>query len=306
MSAVDRMELMQTFVRIVDSGSLSAAAAHLGTTQPTVSRRLRSLENLLGVELLLRSTHALKLTDDGERCYGHARRLMEGWAALEEEIKGAGAEPVGRLRVKVPHAFGQDQLVGPLVSYLKRYNQVSVDWILNDRPPDFITENIDCAIHVGPVTGPSHVAVLLAEIPRIVVAAPELVDHTKLTRVEQLADLPWVALSTFYMHEIALQSTDFKSTVRFPVSPRMSSDSLFAIHRAALDGLGAAIVSSWIADDDLKNGRLVNLFPEWQAPSLPVYLVYPYASYYPIRMEKFFEAVRDFMPGLVGVRPRHR
>lgn len=79
---------MRTFIRIVESGSLSAAARQLDTTQATVSRRLQSLETLLGVRLLLRTTHAMKLTDDGERCYHHARRVIDSWLALEDEVGG--------------------------------------------------------------------------------------------------------------------------------------------------------------------------------------------------------------------------
>ncbi len=84
---IDRVELMHTFVRIIESGSLSAAAQQMNTTQATVSRRLKSLEDLLGARLLLRTTHAMKLTDDGERCYQHARSVLASWQALEDEIK---------------------------------------------------------------------------------------------------------------------------------------------------------------------------------------------------------------------------
>ncbi len=77
---IDRIELMRTYIRIVEAGSLSAAAGQMDTTQATVSRRLQSLEGLLGVKLILRTTHAMKLTDDGERCYRHARQVVDaGW-----------------------------------------------------------------------------------------------------------------------------------------------------------------------------------------------------------------------------------
>ena len=134
----DRIELMQTFIRIVESGSLSAAATQLGTTQPTISRRLQTLEQRLGLKLILRTTHALKLTDDGERCYAQARQLLATWHALEDELTGASDDPVGTLRVRAPHAFGQDQLIAPLVDYLRRYPRLNIEWMLNDRTPDFM------------------------------------------------------------------------------------------------------------------------------------------------------------------------
>ncbi len=180
---IDRVELMHTFVRIIESGSLSAAAQQMNTTQATVSRRLKSLEDLLGARLLLRTTHAMKLTDDGERCYQHARSVLASWQALEDEIKNAEGEPVGVLRVRAPHAFGQDQLIAPLTAFLNRYPGLCVDWMLNDKSPDFISDNIDCALHVGPDIDPSVIAVELAEVPRIVVASPELLARHRPSRI---------------------------------------------------------------------------------------------------------------------------
>ena len=97
---IDRVELMRTFVRIVEAGSLSAAARQLATTRATVSRRLQSLETILGVRLMLRTTHTTRLTDDGERCYQHARRVIDSWLALEDEVGQTEDEPVGVLRVR--------------------------------------------------------------------------------------------------------------------------------------------------------------------------------------------------------------
>src|SRR5690349_1534783 len=91
-ATADRLELMQTFIRIVDAGSLSAAAARMGTTQPTVSRRLQALERSLGLRLLQRSTHAMKLTEDGVRCYERAKELLASWDMLEADLRGASDE----------------------------------------------------------------------------------------------------------------------------------------------------------------------------------------------------------------------
>ena len=95
----DRIELMQTFIRIVETGSLSAAAQQLGTSQPTVSRRLQALERSLGVKLLQRSTHVMKLTEDGDRCFAHAKALLEDWRAMEDDLRGTADTPRGTLRV---------------------------------------------------------------------------------------------------------------------------------------------------------------------------------------------------------------
>ena len=301
-SGIDRIDLMQTFVRIVESGSLSAAAAQLSTSQPTVSRRLQSLERLLGAKLILRTTHAMKLTDDGQRCYEQAKLLLERWVSLEDQLSGAGDEPVGTLRVRAPHAFGQDQLIAPLTRYLQRYPNLSVDWMLNDRTPDFISEDIDCAIQVGNVADPSMVAILLAEVPRIVVATPELLRQHPVTRVSELSKLPWISFSTYYRNEFTLKHDNDGRMESCNIAPRMATDSLYAMRKAALSGLGAGIVSAWIVKEDIAEGRLQRVLPGWNALPLPVYLVYPYSSYYPARLRKFLEMMRGVMPELAEMQ----
>ena len=289
----DRIELMNTFVQIVEAGSLSAAAALLHTTQPTVSRRLQALEKQLGVRLIRRSTHALKLTQDGERCFARAKELVQDWDAFESELRGDG-EPEGTLRVMVPHAFGQELLVKPLAAYLRQHPRVNVDWLLNDRRPDFIGDGVDCAIHVGEVSDPGIVAIKLAEVPRIVVAAPSVLPEGKRMprHASELASLPWLAMRTYYRTELSLTRTRDGEECRIPISPRMSTDSLYALRSAALMGLGACVGSSWLLTEDLAAKRLVQLVPEWHASSLPCYLIYPYARLYPPKLKRFVEAIR--------------
>lgn len=294
---------MRTFIRIVESGSLSAAARQLDTTQATVSRRLQSLETLLGVRLLLRTTHAMKLTDDGERCYHHARRVIDSWLALEDEVGQAEDEPVGILRVRAPHAFGQEQLLPPLMQFLTRYPQLSIEWKLNDRSVDFLSDDIDCAIRVGAEVDPATVSVLLAEVPRSVVASPALLaQFTVPAHPEDLSALPWVALSTFYHQHIELFKRGEKEPTRVAISPRLSTDSLYVARNTALMGLGIAAVSSWTVEEDIREGRLVHLLPDWQPAPLPVHLVYPWSRYYPARLRRFLEMMREIMPQMAGMR----
>ncbi len=299
---IDRVDLMRTFVRIVESGSLSAAARHLDTTQATVSRRLQSLETLLGAKLLLRTTHAMKLTDDGERCYQHAKHVIDAWTTLEDELSLAGDEPVGTLRVRAPHAFGQEQLLAPLTAFLQQHPMLSVEWFLNDKSVDFLSENIDCAIRVGAEVDPATVSVLLAEVPRRVVAAPSLLaQYPPVHTPQQLAALPWIALSTFYQHEVVLADRQGVAE-HVSITPRLYTDSLYATRNTALTGLGAAVVSGWTVEEDIRVGRLVELVPDWQPAPLPVHLVYPWARYYPARLRAFLALMRDVMPGLAGMR----
>lgn len=296
----DRLELLQTFVHIVETGSLSAAAAQLGTTQPTVSRRLQALERHFGVRLLSRSTHAMRLTEDGQRCLARARELLASWQTFDAELRGVENEPEGTLRVVVPHAFGQELLIGPLADYLRVHPQVSVEWLLHDRQPDFIAEGIDCAIHVGEVTDLSVVALKLAEVSRTPVVAPGVLAGRPVPQdPAELAALPWLALGTYYRSEVRLVHTQSGASQQFPITPRLTTDSLYALRHAALQGLGACIGSGWLFTEDLKQGRLVQLVPQWRAAPLPVYLTYPPARFQPARLRRFLERMRSTVPALM-------
>ncbi|MBU4609371.1 LysR family transcriptional regulator [Achromobacter sp. GG226] len=298
---LDRLLLLQTFVRIVEAGSLSAAAVQLETTQPTVSRRLQMLERTLGQRLLQRSTHRLRLTTEGERCLAHARALLGGWDELADDMHGAQAEPRGTLRVVVPHAFGQDQLVGPLSTFLTRHAHVSVEWLLYDQTPDFTGRNLDCAVHVGAAEDPNVIARHVADVPRIVVAAPALAEQLAHDPQAGLAGLPWLALQTYYRDEVVLYDATGRR-LAFAIQPRIMTDSLHALRNAAVRGLGAAALSSWLVAPDIEAGRLVALAPGWAPAPLPVYLMYPRARFYPARLRLFLEAMREALPAVAGMR----
>jgi molybdate transport repressor ModE-like protein len=298
----DRLELMRSFATIAEAGSLSAAARRLGVSQPTVSRRLQQLERLLGLRLLRRSTHGLSLTGEGERALAQARELLDGWDALEASLRGARDAPRGLLRVQVPHAFGQDQLIAPLAEYLRAWPEAQVEWRLSDRAPDFIGGGIDCAIRVGWVEDPAVVAVLLAEVPRIAVAAPGLWGAGPPPAVAVLDALPWLALTSYYRDELVLGHPE-GGEHRLALRPRLATDSLYALRAAVLAGLGAAVVSAWVVAEDLAAGRLVRLAPGWQAAPLPVYLIFPAGRLQPARLREFIALIRARLPGIAGLAP---
>ncbi|WP_459615443.1 LysR family transcriptional regulator [Bordetella sp. 2513F-2] len=293
----DRLALLQTFVRIVEAGSISAAARRLGTTQPTASRRLQSLERMLGLRLLQRSTHRMTLTEDGERCFAHAKALLDNWGAMASALGNARDEPEGLLRVVAPHAFGQGKLIAPLADYLRRYPRMRVEWLLYDRGPDFVAEGVDCAIQVGEVSDPSVIAVKLAEVPRIVIGAPGLLAGRAPPRsAAELAALPWLSLRTYYRDAVELVRMADGVVHRFEIRPRLSTDSLYALCDAVRAGLGVALVSAWLVRPDVAEGRLLHLAPQWQGEPLPVYLAYPYAPFYPARLRCFLDTMRQAMP----------
>jgi DNA-binding transcriptional LysR family regulator len=242
----------------------------------------------------------MKLTEDGERCFERAKELLANLQAFDADMRGTGDQPEGTLRVVVPHAFGQQQLIGPLSSYLERYPGVAVEWLLNDREPDFIASGIDCAIHVGEVSDPTAVAIRLAEVRRIVIAAPSLTESLQSAHPSDIAALPWLAMRTFYRDTVTLVHTRSGERVQLPIRPRISTDSLYALRSAACLGLGVGVISAWMAAGDMAQGRLVHLVPEWEAEALPIYLVYPHARFYSSRLRRFIEVMRETVPAVMN------
>lgn len=312
-SGQDRLALLQTFLRVAEAGSFSAAALQLDTTQPTVSRRVQQLESLLGARLVERSTRGLRLTEEGERCAAQAQELLDGWSSLAEELVG-GEELSGTLRLRVPHAFGQSQLIEPLAAFLTKHPRVSVEWMLQDQLPDFSRENVDCSLLVGEISQPNLIATQLAEVPRVLVAAPALVR--KLPKgldkrsPEEIAALlgamPWLALLAFYRDGVDLQGSTGEGRLHIAFRPRLGTDSLFALIESARRGLGLALVSQWAVMDDIAEGRLVRLLPAWCASPLPISLVYPSRRLQPARLRAFLQVMRDVIPTMRGMREVRR
>lgn len=298
----DRLQLVDTFVRIVETGSLSAAAVQLNATQPTVSRRLQTLERIMGVRLLHRSTHAMRLTLDGERCFERARALLEMWGQFESELRGAHHEPEGLLRIAVPHAFGQDKFVQPLAAFLRRYPRVAVEWLLEDDVRLAFANGADCALQVSEPIDPAVVAIKVSDVPRFVVAAPGLLKEGAAPPdgPEALAGMPWLALQNYYRNEVVLTHVATGDTARFAIRPVISTDSLYALRSAAVLGVGACVGSAWLLADDIGQGRLVQIAPQWQAAPLPVYISYPYARHYPSRLQQFVAFMRVEVPRAIG------
>ena len=185
---------------------------------------------------------------------------------------------------------------------MQRYPQLSVEWMLNDKSVDFLSDNIDCAIRVGAEVDPATVSVQLAEVPRSIVASPALLARfPKVSKPEDLQALPWIAISTFYQRHVELFDGAAQPT-RIAITPRLSTDSLYVARNTALTGLGVALVSSWTVKEDIQEGRLIPLLPEWQPTALPVHLVYPWSRYYPARLRRFLEMMKQVMPGIAGMR----
>ena len=294
---VDRLTLLETFVRVAERGGLSAAARDLDLSQPTVSRRIARLEARLGTTLLRRTTHASAPTADGLALLEDARRLLAGWEAVEERHAGDGAALAGTVRTVAPVGLGQTRLGPAVAAFLEAHPKVSIEWRLTDRPIRFAEEGCDCWIRIGPIADERLVVRELARVERLVVAAPA---PARAHADGSLEAMPWLALGPFEGARIELFGAGGERRA-FTVRPRFATDSLFALRDAALAGLGAAILPRWLVARELAEGALVDVAPAWRAARLPVTLAVAAGPGRPARIGAFAEAVAEHLRGEVDV-----
>ncbi len=272
---MDLLAAFQTFVRIAETGSFSAVAREVGTTQPAVSRQIAALETHLGARLLQRSTRSLRLTEDGAVLLDHARQVLEIVAATEAALGRQRDAPSGTVRLGAPTVFGRLYLAPRLGPLLDRHPALEMDLVMSDDVADMVQAGLDLAIRVGPVTDGSLVARRVGSTAVRCYAAPayieahgtpqapgDLTRHVCLVFTRTPDPMHWV-----------FRGDQGEQPVQ--IAGRLRANSIEAIHAAALAGLGVALLPGWLADEDAREGRLTRVLAAWEPARRPISLVYP-------------------------------
>ena len=301
---LDRFDLMRLYVRIAETGSLSAAGRSLGLSQPSASRQLRELETALGAQLIMRTTHELSFTEAGQEFLGQARQLLGDWEAVVEGHRLRKDDVRGRLRIAVPNGLGQTILADIAGSFVDRFPSISIEWLLEDEPRDLIGQGIDIWIRVGQIGDESLIVRGLWEIERAIIAAadwPFSPDHPR-----DLTELPAVILSPYVDREMALTGPDGVVATIAP-RPSISTDNLYAAERLTLAGRGYGILPLWLMQPAIEAGRARYLCPGWRPPPLTLSLAYPQTRYRPVRHGLFIDHVkRELRATGAGITPLDR
>lgn len=303
--SLDRFTLLETFIRIAETGSISAAARDLHLSQPSVSRQLVDLEKRLNTQLIRRNTHSLALTDSGLELLADARSITNGWQMLEEKYLSAHKDIRGKLKVIAPLALGQVHLARTMCEFQMAHPAVSVTWQLQDEPIRFSEQGCDCWIKVGEVPDDTLVVRQLGTVERLLVAAPELHwhesnGHFSFHEPAQLTDMPLVALQPFEGKRIPLKHKD-GNEMKFAGKTAMISNNIFAVKEAALMGLGCAVLPRWFISDELASGRLVDILPDWRAPTLTVNVAYLSGLHQPERLRVFLAHLKQSILNIEGI-----
>lgn len=286
---MDRLKAMATFVRIVDTGSLTAAAEALGKSPASVVRSLAALEKQLGVRLLNRNSRRQALTDEGADYLAWCRRILAEFEELEHGFEARRSTPSGLLRLTAPVEFGRQHVL-PLVNrFMAAHPAMRVELVLLDRPLDLLEEGLDLAIRIGRLPDSSLVAVPLGRTRQVVCASPRLLAETApIERPQDLQGLPGIV---FTPQGRAWRFASRGAALEMEITARLSTNQIQAALGACLDGLGVAQLLHYQVARELADGRLVRLLRAYEAPALPIQLVYPHARLLSSRVRRFMDWV---------------
>jgi DNA-binding transcriptional LysR family regulator len=281
------LEHMRTYLRAVETGSFTAVAAEQGQSQPTVSRQIAALEEHLGVRLLQRTTRALALTDEGRQFYDQARALLDAAEAARAALQ-PGAEISGTLRIAAPLAFARLHLMPRMKRFLAQHPAIRTDWVLGDRPIDLVEEGVDLAIRIGIITDPSLIARRIGEMRRITVATPDYwTMNGRPQHPEELKHhdcIVYTGLAT--VDEWHFSAPDGQH-LAVRVGGRIRVNASEGMRSAVLEGLGVAVVPTWLFTDEVERGLLAPVLTSYEPAPLPIQAVTPSRRLVPPRVRAF-------------------
>jgi len=296
----DRVVSMQTLVRAVDSGSLSAAARSLGKSLAAVSRTVTQLEERLGARLLNRSTRKLTLTEAGAAFYDSAKRILAEIDEAELAIDGRAVAPRGTLTVTAPLLFGRLHVAPVVAECLERYPEVAAQLVLTDRNVNLVEEGIDVAVRIGQLDDSSLVARRLGEVARVVCASPSYLRRHGVPRTpDDLRGRECVRFTGLAPGREWV-FVDGNRELRVPVASRFACNVVEPAIDAARSGGGVLMALGYQVADDLAAGRLVRLLQPFEPPPLPINALFLSPRLMAARVRLFLDLLTERVPPRLG------
>jgi DNA-binding transcriptional LysR family regulator len=295
---MDRFEDLQAFVAVVEAGSFTAAAERLDTAKSAVSRRISSLEERLGVQLLHRTTRTLNLTETGGSFYEHSARILADLEEAESAAQQEHGELRGTLRVALPLSFGVRHMCKPIAVFSKRHPGIQFDLDLNDRRIDLVEEGMDVAVRIGHLRDSSLIARKLFDVRVVVCAAPHyLKTHGAPRSPEDLRDHDCLVYSNLAEPETWRWRGENGEERAVKVQAVMHSNSGDFLTNAAAHGQGIVIQPTFLAADAIRRGNLVPILENYSWPVSPAYAVYPPTRHLSYRVRAFIDFLVERFAG---------
>jgi DNA-binding transcriptional LysR family regulator len=286
---------MTVFVKVVEGGSMTAAARQCEMSTTMVGNHLKALEQRLGVSLLQRTTRRQNLTEFGVEYYRRCVEVLGLVNDSERMAEQAQTEPSGTLRVTAPPAFGAERLSPMLSDFVQRYPQIKVEVVLSNQTMDLIEQGFDAAIRLGTPESSALIARPLQDYTLTICAAPaylkrrgtpqsadDLRDHDCLAFAYPAGD-DWRAADKLW------RLTGPDGVMEVPVSGSMIVNSTPALRQAVLAGMGVSMLPDVLISEDIASGKLVPLLQDYQPPSRTLWLMYPQDRYRLPKVRQFVE-----------------
>ena len=276
---MDELNLNRAFIQVVDSGSFSAAARHLNTSVTSVARQVSSLEAMLGVRLLNRTTRKQSLTEVGQLYYSKLTDILRQVESVKREVSSYQEAVKGCLRVHLRNSVGSQMIVPALPQFLARHTDVTLDVTLTDERADLVALGIDVAVWLGHLEDSSMIARRLGPSRRVVCASPAYLEQHGCPKTpHDLAEHNCLVYrAKNYDHVWRL--TKGGETIEVPVSGNLQTDSSAVLLTSAINGLGLVLVQEVMAREAISKGELLPVLSDYQVSpteaDTALYAVYP-------------------------------
>lgn len=291
---MEQLKRMAVFAMVVDQGSMVGAAQKLGMTASAVSQQIRKLEQITQVSLLHRTTRKLTLTEAGAQFYRSCAQVVELSRQAEQRLAELRDAPVGELRIAAPVGFSGRPITDALVPLLQAHSGLSLKLFFHDEWIDLLDHRIDLAIRVGHLEDSSLVARHIGDGAMVICAAPAyLARIPPVSHPDHLAELDWLVLHNDRMPTVLQLHGPGGEVHKLKVEGRISANNLLALRNFTLAGMGVSLQPIAEIRDELTSGRLLRLLPEWQAPSIGIYIVTPRRDAQPAKVRYAIEALRQ-------------
>jgi DNA-binding transcriptional LysR family regulator len=288
-NAMDRLDGLNAFVKVGELGSFSAAAKRLGWSKSAVSKQVAALEERLGATLLHRTTRAMSLTEAGTAFLARARALLAELAEAEAAVASLSGELQGTLWVNAPLSFGIRHVAPAVAPFLAAHPKLALELDLTDRFVDLVEEGYDLALRIGALADSSLIARKLAPVRRLLCAAPGYLARAGLPQTPQ-ALAAHACLS--YRQERRSSAWTLEregERLQIGVSGPLTTNNGDVLLEAARAGAGIVDLPTFYTCDDLRDGRLLPVLPEWHPPSLALYAVYPPNRHLSVKVRRFID-----------------
>jgi DNA-binding transcriptional LysR family regulator len=288
---MDRIGDLSLFLRVLDLGSISAAARSLDLSIAVASQRLKRLERELGVRLLHRTTRRLHATPEGAALAERGRVLVEDLEALTSGLREAGTEVSGTLRVTLPASFGRQYISPLLPEFLALHPRVQLSVNLDDQMRDLVASGFDLAIRIGALGDSGLVARKLATNRRVLCASPDYLErHGRPRRPADLTDHECLLLVGSLGRQDVWRFSDGQGgEIAQRVRGRFESNLGELLRDAVVAGQGIALHSVWHVCDELRTGRLEVLLPDYPIAETGIHAVMPQRRLVPPRVRAFVD-----------------